>query len=111
MVVLPAHAPLSRRRGLPAPCGIEVSIETIRCWTLKFGGLFAHNLRRSGPKPFGRWHLDEMLVRIGGKRVFPWRAVGDEGEVLAMLVQERRSNRHCVITPSAGGFFSLVALG
>ncbi len=29
--------------------GIEVSYETIRCWTLKFGGLFAHNLWRGSP--------------------------------------------------------------
>ena len=29
-----------------AQCGIEVSYETIRCWTLKFGRLFAHNLRQ-----------------------------------------------------------------
>jgi putative transposase len=27
--------------------GIEASYETIRCWTLKFGQLFAHNLRRA----------------------------------------------------------------
>jgi transposase-like protein len=40
-----------------------VSYETIRCWTLKFGRQFAHNLRRSRPAPTGRWHLDEMVVR------------------------------------------------
>jgi transposase-like protein len=71
--------------------GIEVSYETIRCWTKKFGPQFAHNLRRSRPKPTGRWHLDEMVVKIGGKRMFLWRAVDDEGEVLDMLVQERRN--------------------
>ena len=76
---------------LLAQRGIEVSYETIRCWTLKFGGLFAHNLRRSRPKPTGRWHLDEMVAKIGGKRMFLWRAVDDEGEVLDMLVQERRN--------------------
>ena len=76
---------------LLAQRGVEVSYETIRCWTLKFGRLFAHNLRRSRPKPTGRWHLDEMVVKIGGKRMFLWRAVDDEGEVLDMLVQERRN--------------------
>src|SRR5450755_3947140 len=40
--------------------GIETNYETIRCWALKFGRLFAQNLRRSRPKPTGRWHLDEM---------------------------------------------------
>jgi putative transposase len=51
--------------------GIEASYETIRCWTLKFGQSFAQNLRRSRTKPTGRWHLDEMVVKIGGKRM--WR--------------------------------------
>src|SRR5258708_15745507 len=35
--------------------------------------------------------MDEMVVRIGGQRMFPWRAVDDEGEVLDMLVQKRRN--------------------
>ena len=48
---------------LLAQRGIEVSYETIRCWTLKFGGLFAQNLRRSRPTPTGRWHLDEMWLQ------------------------------------------------
>lgn len=76
---------------LLAQRGIEVSYETIRCWALKLGRQFAHNLRRSRSKPTGRWHLDEMVVKIGGEQMFLWRAVDDEGEVLDMLVQERRN--------------------
>jgi putative transposase len=72
-----------------AQLGIEASYETIRCWTLKFGQAFARNLRRSRPKSTGRWHLDEMLVKIGGKRMWLCRAVDDEGEVLDMPVQKR----------------------
>ena len=33
-----------------------------------------------------RWHLDEMVVKINGRRMWLWRAVDDEGEVLDMLV-------------------------
>jgi len=76
---------------LLAQRGIEVSYETIRCWTLKFGRLFAQNLRRSRPTPTGRWHLDEMVVKIRGRRMYLWRAVDDEGEVLDVLVQKRRN--------------------
>jgi putative transposase len=72
--------------GLVAGPGIAVSYETIRCWTRKFGQLFAQNLRKSRPAPACRWHLDEMVVRIAGQRVYFWRAVYDEGEVLDMLV-------------------------
>src|SRR5438309_10202758 len=35
-------------------------------------------------------HLDEMVVRIAGKRMYLWRAVDHQGEVLDMLVQRRR---------------------
>jgi len=70
--------------------GIEASYETVRCWTLNFGQAFARNLRRSRPKPTGRWHLDEMALKIRGERIWLWRAADDEGEVLDMLVQKRR---------------------
>ena len=76
--------------------GIETSYETIRCWALKFGRAFAQNLRRSRPTPTARRHLDEMVVKIAGKRMWLWRAVDDEGEVLDMLVQKRRNTRAAV---------------
>ena len=59
--------------------GIEASYEMVRCWTLKFGRAFARNPRRSRPTPTGRWHLDEMVVKIRGERMWLWRAVDDEG--------------------------------
>ncbi len=71
--------------------GMEVSYETVRCWTIKFGPLIARNLRRRRPGPTARWRLDEMVVKIGGRRMWLWRAVDDEGEVLDMLVQQRRN--------------------
>jgi len=73
----------------PAQRGIMASYETVRCWTLKLGRAFARNLRRSRPKPTGRWHLDEMVVKIRRERMWLWRAIDDEGEVLDMLVQRR----------------------
>ena len=36
---------------------------------------------------------DEMVVRIAGKRMYLWRAVDHQGEVLDMLVQSRRDSR------------------
>jgi putative transposase len=78
---------------LLAELGLEVSYETVRWWLLKFGPGFACRLRRSRPHPSDRWHLDEMVVRIAGKRMYLWRAVDHEGEVLDMLVQRRRDQR------------------
>jgi len=34
-----------------------------------------------------------LVVRIAGKRMYLWRAVDHEGEVLDMLVQRRRDSR------------------
>ena len=76
---------------LLAQRGIDVSREAVRCWVNKFGPLIAANLRRRRSPPTGRWHLDEMVVKVGGRRMFLWRAVDDEGEVLDVLVQKRRN--------------------
>jgi transposase-like protein len=57
---------------------------------LKFGPLIARKLRQGRPRPSARWHLEEMVVRIAGKRMYLWRAVDHEGEILDMLVPRRR---------------------
>ena len=78
---------------LLAERGITVAYESIRRWVLTFGPAIARRLRARRPKPHGRWHLDEMAVRIGGKLMYLWRAVDGEGEVLDMLVQAKRDTR------------------
>ena len=70
---------------------LDVSYETVRRWVLKFGPVIARKLRRGRPAPDSRWHLDEMVVRIAGKRMYLWRAVDHEGEILDMLVQRCRN--------------------
>lgn len=70
--------------------GVDALNETVRRWFLKFGRLIAGNLRRSRPQPSPRWHLDEMVIKIRGRKHWLWRAVDDEGEVLDFLVQPRR---------------------
>ena len=53
----------------------------------------ARRLRRHRPRPSARRHLDKLVVRIAGERMYLWRAVDHEGEVLDMLVQRRRDTR------------------
>jgi transposase-like protein len=76
--------------------GVQVSYETIRQWTIRFGPLIAANLRCRRPRPTGRWHLDEVVVKIGGQRMWLWRSVDDEGVVLDVLVQKRRDARAAI---------------
>ena len=67
---------------LLAERGLDLSYETIRRWVLKFGPLLERRLRQQRPRPGDYWHLDEMVVRIAGRRMYLWRAVDQEGEIL-----------------------------
>src|SRR5205823_14718680 len=65
---------------------LDVSYETVRRRVLKFGPLIARKLRQARPRPSAQWHLDEIIVRIAGKRMYLCRAVDHDGEILDMLV-------------------------
>ena len=73
--------------------GIVVSYETIRCWARKFGPDYARRLRRKAPSPDDVWHLDEVVVTIGGRKHWLWRAVDQDGYVLDEIVQTRRNTK------------------
>jgi transposase-like protein len=78
---------------LLAERGIVVTYESIRRWVLTFGPAITRQLRARRPKPHGRWHLDEMCVRVGGKQMYLWRAMDAEGEVLDVLLQAKRDTK------------------
>ena len=71
--------------------GIVVSYESIREWGLRFGRIFANALKRRRPQPGDKWYMDEVFIRIRGKQHYLWRAVDQDGNVLDILVQSRRS--------------------
>jgi putative transposase len=71
--------------------GVIVSYESIRRWCHKFGPFFAAEIRRRRPQPRDKWHLDEVLIKMGGRTYYLWRAVDAAGMVLDILVQERRN--------------------
>jgi len=75
---------------LLAERGVIVTDETIRQWCGKFGQAYAHELRRRRPRPGDKWHLDEVFSSINGVQHYRWRAVDQDGAVLAILVQRRR---------------------
>ncbi len=77
-------------QDLLAERGIIVSHGAITQWCAKFGPTFAQGLHRRRARPGDKWHLDEVLLKIGGKRHWLWRAVGQNGVVLDILVQQRR---------------------
>ncbi|MFI6056394.1 IS6 family transposase [Streptomyces violascens] len=79
--------------------GIEVTYETIHQWTRRFGPAYAAALRRRRPEPGDKWHLDEVFVKIQGQQRYLWRAVDADGNVLDILLQNRRDE------PAARRFF------
>ena len=72
---------------LLAERGLNVSYETVRRWVLKFGPLFARELRRRRHRPISQWRLDGCPDRW--QRILAL-AVDAEGEVLDLLVRRRR---------------------
>ena len=78
---------------LLASRGIIVSHETVRQWALKFGQMFANQIRRRLPVAGDKWHLDEVVLTIAGVKYWLWRAVDQNGIVLDILVQSRRDTR------------------
>ena len=84
--------PLSLRmvEDLLAARGIVVSHETVRRWAERFGRDFANRVRRRAPQLGDKWHLDEVVVTINGKKHWLWRAVDQDGFVIDALVQSRR---------------------
>ena len=98
-VMLYVRFPLSLRNveDLLHERGIDVSHETVRYWWLRFGPMFAAEIRKRRIEAMKssrwRWHLDEMFVKINGEQHYLWRAVDHEGEVLESFVTKRRDKK------------------
>ncbi|WP_109313494.1 IS6 family transposase [Ruegeria sp. AU67] len=78
--------------------GIEISHETVRYWWNRFGPMFASEIRRKRVQQLrafskSKWHVDEVFVKVNGKRHYLWRAVDYEGEVLEAIVTKRRNKQ------------------
>jgi putative transposase len=84
---------LSHRDGqeLLAERGVPVSYETIRRWCRTFGRTYADRVRRRRPRPGDKWHLDEVQIKVNGRKHWLWGALDQAGVVLDILVQERRN--------------------
>jgi len=77
---------------LLAARGVVVSYETVRAWVAKFGSQYAKMIRRDRPAAADKWHFDEVVIPINGKKYWLWRAVDSNGDVLDILIQPRRKS-------------------
>src|ERR1700734_2905177 len=69
---------------------IVVSYETVRRWAMKFGRDYARRLKRKRASRRDIRRLDEVVVTIGGKQHWLWRAGDQDGYILHENVQTRR---------------------
>ncbi len=76
---------------LLAERGVLVSYKSIRRWCHKFGQAYADGLCRRRARPGDKWHIDEVQLKINGRKHWLWRAVDHEGVVLDVLVQSHRN--------------------
>jgi putative transposase len=69
--------PLSLRmvEELLAARGIALTHETVRRWAVEFGLGIARRIRSTALARGDKWHLDEVVATINGKKHWLWRAV------------------------------------
>ena len=73
---------------LLAERGIVVSYESIRWWCNRFGPQYANRLGRRHQGFGNTFFIDEVFVKIRGKRQYLWRAVDRDNEVVDVFQQE-----------------------
>ncbi len=79
---------------LPAERGFAVSYEAVRLWCIRFGPDYARRLRKKQHRFGDYWYLDEIsTVTIHGTRMYLWRAVDQDGDLIDVLVQRRKDKR------------------
>ncbi len=66
----------------------------------KFGALLAEAARRYAKRVGSRWFVDETYVRVGKQWTYLYRAVDEAGQVVDMLLREKRD------VASAKAFFA-----
>ncbi len=77
-------------RDLVAERSIDVPPRTILRWVQKVGPLLAATVRHAA-RPVGRrWYCDETSVRVAGRWASLYRAVDNYGQVVDVLLRERR---------------------
>ena len=73
--------------------GIIVSYESIRKWCLKFGNQYCNQIKKNRGQLSDTWFLDEVFIKINGVLHYLWRAVGQDGDEIDILVQKRKDEK------------------
>src|SRR3954467_2490549 len=75
---------------LLAERGIQVDHVTVYRWVQTFTPEFIDAARPAGPASGSRWFVDETYVKVAGRWRYLYRAVDQHGQVIDVLVSQRR---------------------
>ena len=75
---------------LLAERGVEVDHVTVYRWVQRFTALFADAARLCRHAAGDRWFVDETYVKVAGRWRYLYRAVDQFGQVIDVLVSEKR---------------------
>ena len=71
--------------------GIVFSHEAVREWEAKLAPSLAEELRRKRRGRIGKsWYVDETYLRVGGRWCYLYRAIDRNGNLVDVLLSERR---------------------
>jgi len=71
--------------------GLVVDRSTVYCWVQRFLPLFAEAARRYRCPVGGSWRVDETYCRLRGRWAYCYRAIDQHGQIVDVLVSERRN--------------------
>jgi transposase-like protein len=75
---------------LLAERGIEVDHVSVYRWVQRFSPLFVEAARPCRHAPGDRWFADETCVKVAGRWCYLYRAIGQFGQVIDVMVSQRR---------------------
>jgi putative transposase len=74
--------------------GIVFSHEAVRTWEAKLAPVLAEELRRKRRGRIGKsWYVDETYLRVGGRWCYLYRAVDRNGNLVDVMLSERRDSK------------------
>ncbi len=76
---------------LLAERGVTVDHVSIYWWVQRFTAEFIEAARPCRHAPGGRWFVDETYLKVAGKWTYPYRAAGQHGQVIDVLLSARRA--------------------
>jgi transposase-like protein len=87
---------------LLAERGVTVDHVTVYRWVQRFTPLLIDAARPCRHAPGDRWFVDETYIKVAGRWVYLYRAIDQDGQVIDVLVSEKRdlvaTRRFCTRT-------------